>query len=332
MGPTEPSPELAPRGPHSPAGGGSRPAPPPWNPLLGPRCPGGPRLSPLAPAGRPFSSCPRRARPVPDSPRAPRPPGLPGRPLTGAPLPYARSPERVSRTCETHKGRLPSASPSEAALFEMGSETPPWYARARMLYTSQKSRAVLLASLMGLAISMAPRSAGAVGNENGEPEAIGKGIVGGALLGAELTLTVEALVGVKPWWGYLIGGGLGAVAGGVGGYFVADAAGPEAPTAFLVSGLVLAVPTTIFVLSQTAYRPPGNEVLEARTLSPPQASYAGVPSLLETKATGKIGFGFPQVDVGEGRIETVPMSPGFRTIRAPQGTFVQVPLLNLRFN
>lgn len=202
----------------------------------------------------------------------------------------------------------------------------------RMLNTSQKSRAVLLASLLGLAVSTAPRSAGAVGNESGEPEAIGKGIVGGALLGAELTLTVEALVGVKPWWGYLIGGGLGAIAGGVGGYFVADAAGPEVPTAFLVSGLVLAVPTTIFVLSQTSYKPPSDEVLEARTFGPSPASYASVPSLLETKATGKIGFGFPQVDVGEGRIETAPLSPGFRSIRAPQGTFVQVPLLNLRFN
>lgn len=192
----------------------------------------------------------------------------------------------------------------------------------------------LLASVVGISCWVTPRAAHAVGNE-GEPDAIGKGIFGGALLGAELTLTVEAIVGVKPWWGYLIGGTLGAAAGGVGGFFVADAAGPEVPTAFLVSGLVLAVPTTIFVLNQTRFRPPEDETTTARVdvrVSPRETPVASVPSLLETKATGKIGLGFPRVDVGQGRIETLPFSSGYRAISAPQGTFVQVPLLDLRFH
>ena len=48
----------------------------------------------------------------------------------------------------------------------------------------------------------------------------GKGIVGGALLGAELVLVTEAAFKVQPGWAYLVGGVGGAAAGGVGGYFI----------------------------------------------------------------------------------------------------------------
>jgi hypothetical protein len=135
-----------------------------------------------------------------------------------------------------------------------------------------------------------------------EPEAIGKGIVGGALVLSELTLTIEAAVGVKPWWGYALGGGLGAVGGAIGGYFIADAAGPEIPTGMLIGGLVLAVPTTIFVLSQTAYRPPETEVLDESVAFAESrmtmAPLPRVPSLVERDAKGQFGFGIPAVSMG----------------------------------
>lgn len=85
-----------------------------------------------------------------------------------------------------------------------------------------------------------------------------KATVGLAMLGAEATLSVEALVGVKPWWGYALGGGLGAVAGGVGGYFIDRADLPSLSMGLLAGGIVFAVPVTIGVLSATAYRPPGD--------------------------------------------------------------------------
>src|SRR5438445_13667333 len=46
----------------------------------------------------------------------------------------------------------------------------------------------------------------------------GKGIVGGGLLGGEVVMLVEAAVGVKSGWAYVIGGVLGAGGGAVGGW------------------------------------------------------------------------------------------------------------------
>ena len=47
-----------------------------------------------------------------------------------------------------------------------------------------------------------------------------KGITGGAMLGAEVVLTTEAALGVKPTWAYLVGGAAGAGAGALGGYYI----------------------------------------------------------------------------------------------------------------
>jgi hypothetical protein len=112
-----------------------------------------------------------------------------------------------------------------------------------------------LVGLLGAsALYLASPSAQAVGTP--EPASYGKGIFGGGLLLAELTLTVESALHVEPWWAYALGGGLGAVGGGIGGYFLATATGPELPTAMMVSSLVFVVPTTILVLAETVRRPP----------------------------------------------------------------------------
>src|SRR5688572_8579953 len=106
----------------------------------------------------------------------------------------------------------------------------------RQFTASLLAGAVLLGSLTS------STTASAVGNET--TDSMGKGIVGGALLGGEAVMFVQALVGVKPWWAYAIGGGAGAIAGGVGGFFLADADTGAAPMALLTAGLVLAIPTT----------------------------------------------------------------------------------------
>jgi len=86
----------------------------------------------------------------------------------------------------------------------------------------------------------------------------GKGIVGGALLGAEVVLVTEAAFKVQPAWAYLVGGVGGAAAGGVGGYFIEQEASSKATMLMLAGGMALVIPTTVAVLSATAYEPPAN--------------------------------------------------------------------------
>lgn len=91
-----------------------------------------------------------------------------------------------------------------------------------------------------------------------EVSTTGKGIVGGALLGAEVVLVTEAAFKVEPAWAYVVGGVGGAAAGGVGGYFFEQEASPKTTMLALGVGMALVIPTTVFVLSQTAYKPPAN--------------------------------------------------------------------------
>jgi len=102
----------------------------------------------------------------------------------------------------------------------------------------------------------APSARAETGKEKASSGA--KGTVGLALLGAEAVMTVEALVGVKPWWGYLIGGGVGAIGGAVGGYFIDQMDKPAVSMGLLAGGITLAVPATLAILSATAYRPNKN--------------------------------------------------------------------------
>lgn len=86
----------------------------------------------------------------------------------------------------------------------------------------------------------------------------GKGIAGGALLGAEAVMLTEAAFGVQPGWAYAVGGLVGAAGGGVGGYFVEQTGSARASMFMLAGGMVLVIPTTVAVLSATAYRPPAS--------------------------------------------------------------------------
>lgn len=89
-----------------------------------------------------------------------------------------------------------------------------------------------------------------------EVSTTGKGITGGALLGAEAVMLTEAAIGVKPGWAYAVGGLAGGVGGGVAGYFIEDSASAKVNMYLLVAGMALAIPTTVVVLDATAYEPP----------------------------------------------------------------------------
>ena len=104
-----------------------------------------------------------------------------------------------------------------------------------------------------------------------EVPATGKGITGGALLGGELVMLVEAAVGVKSGWVYILTGLLGAGAGGYGGYVVEQEADPKVSVYMLAGGMALVIPTTVAVLQATSYSPP-DDYTEDRPSAPLPAS------------------------------------------------------------
>ncbi|MDF2696787.1 MAG: hypothetical protein K0S65_5170 [Labilithrix sp.] len=118
-------------------------------------------------------------------------------------------------------------------------------------HDGKKLRATVFAALAAGAILAVPSSAKA---EEVAPTA--KGIVGGALLGGELVVFGEALFGVRSTAAYLIGAGAGAVAGGVGGYFVEQSVDDgRIPAYMLAGGLALLIPAVVVTLDATRYLP-----------------------------------------------------------------------------
>lgn len=117
---------------------------------------------------------------------------------------------------------------------------------------SRGFRATALALAATAAFACVPRTAHA---EDVSPT--GKGIVGGALLGGEAVVFVEALIGIRSTPAYLIGAGAGAVAGGVGGAFLENSVTDgRVPAYLLAGGLALVIPALVIALNQTRYIPP----------------------------------------------------------------------------
>jgi hypothetical protein len=84
----------------------------------------------------------------------------------------------------------------------------------------------------------------------------GKGIVGGGLLGADVVTGTMGIIGVHNPWFYVIGGGLGAAGGAVGGYAVQQASSDgRAPMYLLAGGLALLIPAAVLTLDATRFRP-----------------------------------------------------------------------------
>jgi hypothetical protein len=207
-----------------------------------------------------------------------------------------------------------------------------------------------LLALAALAASVAfPRSARA--DEEASPT--GKGIAGGILLGAELVLVVEAAADVEPAWAYVVGGLAGAAGGGVGGYFIEQEGEPKLPLLMLAGGMALAIPTTVAVLSATAYEPPLEYVEDeppadepvadpprpvgasptsrttaqrkVTTRSRPVARAAALPSLIGVEPA-RITLSIPAVEFRDVYTRAEVASFGLT-----QATEVRIPVLNVLF-
>ncbi len=138
-----------------------------------------------------------------------------------------------------------------------------------------------LGTLTLATLTLAPLAAHATGVL--EVSTTGKGVVGGALLGAEVVLVTEAAFKTEPTWAYVVGGLGGGIAGGVGGYFIEQSASPRTTMFMLAGGMALAIPTTVAVLSATAYEPPSNYTQDKApadepVAEPPQPSGAPTPA------------------------------------------------------
>jgi hypothetical protein len=111
--------------------------------------------------------------------------------------------------------------------------------------------ALAVSAALAAAVVAIPREAQA---EEVTPTA--KGIVGTALLGGEVVVFAEAIFGVRSPAAYLIGAGAGAVAGGVGGYFIEQAVDDgRIPAYLLAGGLALMIPAIVVALDATRYMP-----------------------------------------------------------------------------
>ncbi len=161
------------------------------------------------------------------------------------------------------------------------------------------SRAFSLLVAASLAATVLGRSANAQADE---VSPTGKGIAGGALLGGELVMGVEAAFGVQPAWAYLLGGALGAGAGAYGGYLVEQNASPKVSLYMLAAGMALVIPTTVAVLEATAYDPPAEYREDRPTVpfpaaEPPRATLPEPTGLVDVSGDGSLRLSVPAVEI-----------------------------------
>jgi hypothetical protein len=142
-----------------------------------------------------------------------------------------------------------------------------------MVFRSAHRRFTVLATAaaFGAASLAAPVSARA---DNVSPS--GKGIAGGALLGAEVVTIVEALIGVRSGWAYVVGAVVGAGGGGAGGYAIEHSSTDgKVPTYMLAGGLALVIPAIVLTLNATRYLPEEGATEDRVPIGP--AAEPGVP-------------------------------------------------------
>lgn len=155
----------------------------------------------------------------------------------------------------------------------------------------------------------------------------GKGIVGGALLGAEVVTIPMGLAGVEPWWPYVVFGGVGAVGGALGGFAVEQAGPPaEAPLYMLAGGLALVIPALVVSLNATTFTDYEDE-------SDPSVEQPSGPPPVVPPAEGGASFQI-QSDASKSP-KRAPRTPGVRRAATLVGVdggslFVGVPGVEVR--
>jgi hypothetical protein len=150
----------------------------------------------------------------------------------------------------------------------------------------------------------------------------GKGIVGGALLGAEAVTIVESVAGVKSGWAYIIGAVLGAGAGGAGGYAIEqNSTDGKAPVYLLAGGLGLVIPALVLSLNATRYMPSEGAVEDHPPSVGPAANPGapGASSATSTPASSPPST-TPPPAAAPPPTSSTPPQPGSGTTPTPSGS------------
>lgn len=150
--------------------------------------------------------------------------------------------------------------------------------------------------------------------------ATGKGIAGGALLGAEVVVLAESALGVRSPWAHVAGAGAGAIGGGIGGYFLEQSVDDgRIPLSLLAGGFVLLIPTVVLSLNATSYAASDAPVETQPSAPPPPPAVVGF-------ARGELRAGMPIPSVSN-----VFSAADRRQYGMQQQTQVQVPVLHVSF-
>jgi len=211
-----------------------------------------------------------------------------------------------------------------------------------------------IAAFTAAAFSLTTLTAFAPDARADEVSPTGKGIAGGALLGGEVVTITEALVGVRPGWAYLLGGGLGMAGGAVGGYFVeqASSGNGQGPVYMLAGGLALVIPALVLSLNATRYRPSenatedhppagapadpgtvGGSVIGPAPGAPPAPAAKPAPgptSLLDVRVVGQSSDGF-RLGVPVPQVRPMYSAREQAELGLPHGTEVRMPVLAVTF-
>jgi len=140
--------------------------------------------------------------------------------------------------------------------------------------------ALALAAVLGAGVLATPGDARA-----DDVSSSGKGIAGGALLGAEIPTIIEGIAGVRPPWVYILSAVVGAGGGGFGGYEIEhNSTDGKAPMYMLAGGLALVIPAVVLTLNATRYQPEEGATEDRTPVGP--AAEPGAPGGSITGAPG----------------------------------------------
>jgi hypothetical protein len=164
----------------------------------------------------------------------------------------------------------------------------------------------------------------------------GKGIAGGALLGAEVAVMTEAIIGLdNPWW-YAAGVAGGAGGGAVGGYYIEKGGSAGLPVAMLVAGMALFIPTCIVYLDATDESgmpvesepvPPADQARLGPALVQATLAHSTLlPSTLLPSTQAAVTLRVPSIEISETRV-----SEELRSLGVTEHTEVNVALFGGTF-